>query len=117
MRGGGQAVGVGKADRMSSAQSRGSHADRLSGPVDRYPQRGDCLACRSQPLRIGARRHQHLGEVDDAHQARGLLLPPIGEEVAGLGVVSIRTVKSADQDIGVEYELQRSSSSASSRSR
>src|SRR3954470_7438321 len=102
---------------MATTQPCSLHTDRLSRAMDLDAQRGDCLACRSQPLGIGTGGDQYLGEIDDAHQSARLLTPPVGEELARLGMVGVRAVEGADQDIGVENELQRSSSSESRRSR
>jgi len=102
---------------MMGSQPGRAYADGFSRPVSHYAKRGDCLACRSQPLRIRTWGDQHLRKIDDAHQRRRLMLSPLDEELASQNMMSIRAIEGANQDIGVENEFQRSSSSASSRSR
>ena len=114
---GGKTVGVGEADRVAAAEACRLDADRLARLVDRDAERSDRLARGSKPPAVGGWSDKHLGEVDDADQPRHVLLLPAHEEGARRGMVKIRAIKRADQDVSVEHDFQRRSSSASSRSR
>jgi hypothetical protein len=85
--------------------------------VDGDAERGDRLACSSQPLPIGGGRDEHLGEIDDTDQPGVVPFLPAGEESAGLRMVRIGAVEGADENVGVENDAQRCSSSSSSLSR
>ena len=115
--GGREAVGVGEADRVRVAEPRGLHADPFSGLVDGDPEGGDRLACGSQPLLVGGRRDEHLGEVDDADQPCDVSVLPAGKKRARLRMVRVGAVERADQHIGVEDYSHRCASSSSSVSR
>lgn len=112
-----QAVRIGQADRMTAPEARRRDSDRLVRLVDADAQRRDRFASRAQALRIGRGRDKHLREVDGADQPRRVLRVPVREERACLTVVRVGAVKGADQHVRVEDDLQRSSSSASSRSK
>lgn len=117
MSGGGEAIGICEADRVAAAEPCRLDADRLAWLVNRDAERSDCLARCAQPLVVGGGSDENLGEVDDADQPCRVLLLPAGEEGAGLEMMRVRAVKRANQDVSVEYELQRCWSSASSCSR
>lgn len=53
---------------MATSQRRRVNANRLCRRVDRHPERGDRLAGRTKALSIRCRRHEHLGEIDDADE-------------------------------------------------
>jgi hypothetical protein len=117
MAGGGETVGVWEADRVRVAEACGLDSDHFARLMDGDAEGGDRLARSSQPLLVGGGSDEDFRQVDGADQpscVRGL---PGGEERAYLRVLRVGAVKGGDQDVGVEDELQRCSSSASSCSR
>lgn len=102
---------------MRSPEPGGVNADRRARLMDLDAEQGDCLPRRPQPVAVGGRSDEHLGEVDDAEEPGRLPLVPVTEEGAGSGVVWVVAVERADHDVGVEDDPHRSSSSRSSRSK
>ena len=99
---------------MASAQPCRLHPDRGARLVDLDAERSNRLARKTQLLGVSSRRNEHLGQVHHADQSRGVLLPPGGKQLAGLGMMPVADVERADQHIGIEYQSHRCSSSASS---
>ena len=82
------------------------YSDRLVRLVNRNAKRAYRLPSGPQPSLLGGRGDKDLGQVDHADEPHDVLLVPAAEELARLGVVRVGAIKRADQDIGVEDDLQ-----------
>ena len=75
---------------MASAQPCRLHPDRGARLVDLDAESSNRLARKTQLLGVSSRRNEHLGQVYDADQSRGVLLSPGGKQLAGLGMMPVR---------------------------
>lgn len=66
MAGGGEAIGVGQADRVCVAEAGCVDGDRFAWLVDGDAEGGDRLARLSQPFLVGGGSDEDFGEVDGA---------------------------------------------------